>query len=188
MLMQTNTVTIKFAGKNTRYQVKKYCLDNAVAKDSKNDEEATEKKEVIDKKAADLNHATQLQQLNTYFLDGAANTCNLERSLLSKIAGYKGQDLKNKKIVLTDIPLITLAELTEKLVASRLRCCYCSAAVKLFYSQNRDAMQWTLDRLDNNLAHTNNNTVIACLGCNLQRRNRAADKFMFTKKLTITKM
>ena len=31
--------------------------------------------------------------------------------------------------------------------------------------------------------HTNNNTIISCLECNLQRRRKNSDKFLFTKRL-----
>ena len=170
--------TIKFTGTNTRYQVKKYCLENA--KDSF-------------PLSAYPDHIEQLKQLNIFYMDSSGK--DLERLFQAKLSGYKAQDMKNKKLAATNDAtndatnnntLITLTEITEKLVASRLRCCYCAKAIFLFYAQ-RDAFQWTLDRLDNNLGHTKENTVIACLGCNLQRRTRSADKFMFTKKLMITK-
>jgi hypothetical protein len=161
--------TIKFTGTNTRYQVKKYCLENA-----------NESLPVC----VYPDHAAQLKQLNIFYMDTSGK--DLERLFQAKLSGYKAQDMKNKKLANVNDNLITLTEITEKLVASRLRCCYCGKAIFLFYAQ-RDALQWTLDRLDNDLGHTKDNTVIACLGCNLQRRTRSADKFMFTKKLTITK-
>ena len=46
---------------------------------------------------------------------------------------------------------------------------------------------WTLDRIDNDLSHTNNNTCISCLKCNLQKRRRSHEKFKFTKQLKIEK-
>jgi len=52
----------------------------------------------------------------------------------------------------------------------------------------REPLQWSLDRLDNDNSHTKDNTVIACLDCNLKRRRRDADKFYFTKNLTIKKI
>ena len=51
----------------------------------------------------------------------------------------------------------------------------------------REPFQWTLDRIDNDDNHNKDNVVIACLDCNLKRRRRDADKFYFTKNLTIKK-
>jgi RNase P subunit RPR2 len=47
--------------------------------------------------------------------------------------------------------------------------------------------QWTLERMDNNKGHNNDNVVIACLDCNLKRRLQNKDAFLFTKQLTITR-
>ena len=76
----------------------------------------------------------------------------------------------------------------EKLVISKLKCHYCLQNTHILYTRNRDETQWTLDRIDNNLCHSNENTVIACLKCNLQRRCQDAKKFTFTKQLRIAKI
>ena len=47
--------------------------------------------------------------------------------------------------------------------------------------------QWTLDRIDNDLSNTDENVIVACLKCNLQRRRQNKDKFLFTKQLKIVK-
>jgi hypothetical protein len=75
-----------------------------------------------------------------------------------------------------------------KLVGSQLTCDYCSKPIFVLYKNVRDPMQWTLDRIDNALGHTRENTCIACLKCNLQRRLMNAEKFSFTKKLKIQKV
>ena len=51
----------------------------------------------------------------------------------------------------------------------------------------REPKQWTLDRIDNDKCHSKDNTVIACLKCNLDRRVTNIDKFKFTKQLNIMK-
>ena len=110
----------------------------------------------------------------------------LKGELLNKIQGYKYQDI-NKDIFNADT-LITLEDVLEKLISSKLSCCYCSKPVLVFYKNVREPMQWTLDRIDNDLSHTKENTCIACLKCNLQRRCMDAKKFTFTKKLKINKV
>lgn len=103
-----------------------------------------------------------------------------------KIQGYKGQDIK--KEIHEQTFLITLEDVLEKLLSSQLTCCYCSKPIYILYKNVREPLQWTLDRIDNDLGHTKANTCIACLKCNLQRRMIDADKFTFTKKLKIQKI
>jgi len=110
----------------------------------------------------------------------------IKSELTHKIQGYKGQDLK--KEVHDTLSLIHLDDVLEKLVGSQLTCCYCTKPVLVLYTNVRDPEQWTLDRIDNALGHTKENTCIACLKCNLQRRVMAVDKFTFTKKLKINKI
>ena len=109
----------------------------------------------------------------------------LTRELEKKISGYKGQDVK--KDLYNKDDLITFDEVVEKLVASKLKCYYCSCQILLLYKNVREPTQWTLDRKDNELGHTSNNTMIACLKCNLQRRVTTMGKFDFTKKLILKK-
>ena len=116
---------------------------------------------------------------------GNSSNISIENVIAKKIYGYKSQDIK-KEIYNKD-QLITLDETVEKLVASKLKCCYCSYKVLLIYKNVREPTQWTLDRKDNDLCHSCDNTVIACLKCNLQRRVTNVDKFEFTKKLKIQK-
>ena len=51
------------------------------------------------------------------------------------------------------------------------------------FEKIRENKQWTLDRLNNYDEHTNQNTIISCLKCNLQRRRKNSEKFKFTKQL-----
>jgi hypothetical protein len=103
-----------------------------------------------------------------------------------KIQGYKGQD-KKKNIHNVDT-LINIDNVLEKLVSSMLTCYYCKKQILVLYKNVREPLQWTLDRIDNSLSHTNENTCISCLKCNLQRRVMNIDKFTFTKNLKISKM
>ena len=57
----------------------------------------------------------------------------------------------------------------------------------ILYKRVREDYQWTLDRIDNNIGHTCDNTIIACLKCNLQRRRINKGAFLFTKQLKIIK-
>ena len=73
------------------------------------------------------------------------------------------------------------------LVKCKLRCFYCSNEIFLIYKEIKNKYQWTLDRINNDMGHNNDNVVISCLDCNLKRRNQNINKFLFTKKLNIIK-
>ena len=81
-----------------------------------------------------------------------------------------------------------LEDVLEKLVERKLTCFYCSKQLFVLYKNVREPLQWTLDRIDNDLNHSKENTCISCLKCNLQRRVTDSGKFIFTKKLKINKV
>jgi hypothetical protein len=107
------------------------------------------------------------------------------REIDKKIASYKAQDINKNKYEENNI---TQEQTIEKLVCSKLKCYYCSCNMFIFYNKVRDSEQWTLDRIDNDLPHQNNNVIVCCLRCNLQRRRQNKDKFLFTKQLKIVKV
>ena len=101
--------------------------------------------------------------------------------LKAKINSYKQQDIKKDYHEYAN--LITLDNVIEKLVSCKLKCYYCNKNMKLFFEKVRDEEQWTLDRINNYDEHSNENTIVCCLKCNLQRRRKNSDKFLFTKQL-----
>jgi hypothetical protein len=111
---------------------------------------------------------------------------NAKTEIERKINGYKQQDIK--KGIYDENKLISLQETLEKLIESNLYCNYCRKDVKVLYKIVREPSQWTLDRINNDLCHSNSNTLISCLSCNLKRRLMDKDKFEFTKQLNITKL
>lgn len=111
---------------------------------------------------------------------------HLIQELSKKRNGYKNQDKVKRRIIID--PIITILEIIELLIQSSLKCYYCNQLIYIFYQYLREPKQWTLDRIDNNLRHTNNNCVISCLACNLQRRRVDAEKFTFTKQFVLIKL
>ena len=108
-----------------------------------------------------------------------------KREIEKKINGYKQQDVK--KNIFDINRLISLNETILKLKNCGLKCHYCCDPVKVLYRIVREPKQWTLDRIDNDDCHSIENTVIACLECNLKRRVTDKDKFEFTKKMKLIK-
>ena len=131
----------------------------------------------------DINKQTFL--INQIYLDiEIENKNEIMREIENKINSYKHQDID--KNILSD-NLINIHETIEKLVCSKMKCFYCKKQIFLIYKFARDNLQWTLDRIDNNIGHSNQNTVICCLKCNLERRRKSSDAFKFTKQLKICK-
>ena len=75
----------------------------------------------------------------------------------------------------------------QKLIECELKCYYCKSEMKVLYDISRQMTQWSVDRIDNDKGHNNDNFYIACLDCNLKRRRRSDDKFLFTKQMKLVK-
>jgi hypothetical protein len=110
----------------------------------------------------------------------------LLREIERKVYGYKQQDLE--KNIFDSVRFLSLHYLIEQMIQCSMKCFYCNCEMYLLYEIVRESKQWSVDRLDNEQGHNENNYVLACLECNLKRRRRTADKFLFTKQLQIVKM
>lgn len=102
-----------------------------------------------------------------------------------KIYGYKQQDIIKK--LLNEEKFINQESIINKMVECELKCYYCQCEMNVLYDISREMKQWTVDRINNDLGHNKDNFYLACLECNLKRRRRSDEKFLFTKQLKITK-
>jgi len=125
----------------------------------------------------------EMMHLNMLYL-GTPNPV-IDKELKKKLSSYKQQDRVKQKHDADKF--ISMTSLVQKLVESQLKCHYCQDMVHITGDKKREKKQWTLDRIDNNLGHYEDNVVIACLDCNLKRRCIDKDKFMFTKRLKVEK-
>jgi hypothetical protein len=137
---------------------------------------------------------------NSYNIKLSENDLNymndvVKKNIKKKYSAYKQQDNKNmlklsnnkKMYDLYKCNIISYNEIINKLIKSKLICGYCCNMVNIIYETSRDNTQWTLERTDNTIGHSCTNTIIACLGCNLKRRNSNIENFIFTKTLIINK-
>lgn len=132
------------------------------------------------------NYELEIQYIQKLYLDISFNERPLIiRELRSKQSSYKRQDMEKK--IYNKETFITIEDIIEKLLVCYLRCLYCEKKIKILYENVRDPLQWTLDRKNNNEDHSNKNTIISCLQCNLQRRKKCMEAFQFTKQLKIVK-
>lgn len=123
---------------------------------------------------------------NLYFSQPFDAEQLVRRELTNKLASYKQQDVKKEKY--DGEKFITMEQLLEKLITSKMKCKYCMKQVYILYEKQREKVQWTLDRVNNDEGHNDDNVIVACLDCNLRRRRLDSDKFLFTKQMNLVKI
>lgn len=106
----------------------------------------------------------------------------VQKELRKKIASYKSQD--HQKNIFSDKLFIDFDFLIDLLQKSHLKCYYCKNSTLLIYDNVREPKQWTIERINNDFGHNRDNSVIACLDCNLKRRTVYHLKYLQTKQLT----
>ena len=179
--------TIHFAGQGNRYAIKKLVAEyvNAGEDNDNTNLKATAKAKLnlnLNLNLAELSLDEESQIQLEYLLN---KNNSYKPDILSKLAGYKAQDVRNNFNLES---IITFDETVMKLLACQLTCHYCRTRVLISYHIIRHPLQWTLDRLDNEIGHEVANVVVACLQCNLQRKTMCSAKFLFTKQLNLTKL
>jgi hypothetical protein len=110
---------------------------------------------------------------------------DIRREVTAKVAAYAAQDVRAHR---PRPEALNFEAAIEKLIVSSGRCLYCRKRVRVLYSEVRDPIQWTLDRVDNSMPHDPDNVVVACLGCNLARRRTIQAKFLMAKRLKLEKV
>lgn len=172
---------INIIGQTNRYQIKKLTQDKK-----------TNKKRVeIEKLNLSEEYFTFEKQIE--LINDINNNLNkkedknaskiLIKQIEKKICSYKQQDIDKK--VLNNEKIINLKCIIDKLIETEIKCYYCKSKMYILYENVREPNQWTVDRINNDLGHNIDNYVLSCLDCNLKRRCRSADKFLFTKQLNI---
>ena len=176
----TEKKTIIITGQSNKYQIKKLLKEK---KDVK-------KRIEIEKLNLSKDYFTFEKQIkiinNNLNSEEDKNALKiLINQIEKKITGYKQQDIDKKK--LNNEKIINLKCIIDKLIETEIKCYYCKSEMYILYENVRDLKQWSVDRINNDLGHNIDNFVLACLDCNLKRRCKSADKFLFTKQLNIIK-
>jgi len=99
----------------------------------------------------------------------------------AKIASYRSQDME--KSLFDETLFVNATGVVELLLASEMKCHFCSDVMQLLYEYVREPKQWSLDRIDNSFGHNRDNIYAACLSCNLRRKTIHHDRFYFTKQV-----
>jgi hypothetical protein len=182
-----NEKKITICGTNNRYMIKKLTTDNSIKK---------ENKKRIDSFGWNFSDDyfqsyKQIELLKDIVLNNFITTENeavskiVFQQISTKISGYKQQDILKKHYDCKKF--IDFNNIIVKLIECDLKCRYCKEYMTILYDVSREMKQWTVDRVDNDMGHNNDNYHLACLDCNLKRRRQTDKKFLFTKQLSIIK-
>lgn len=183
-------------GKKLRIMLKKECIENdehCIESDSK---KVTTKSEELKRTSCEkwnlpdrcFTYAYQFCEISKLYLNvedgGVEHRCLILKELTSKISGYKRQDIE-KKIFQKDL-FVSLENVIDKLLCSKLKCFYCKRCCELLYKNMYSKQQWTLDRIDNDIGHNVDNVVVSCLECNLKKGTMDSDRFKYGKQIGLT--
>jgi hypothetical protein len=179
---------INITGQANRYQIKKLTQEKNIDK-----KRVETKKWELEIEYFQYNKQLQLLNdisnnfLNVYHDEDKDTNASkiLINQIEKKITSYKQQDIDKK--LLNNEKKINLTCIIDKLNETEIKCYYCKCEMLILYENVRDSKQWTVDRINNDIGHNIDNFVLACLDCNLKRRRKSADKFLFTKQLNIIK-
>jgi hypothetical protein len=185
--MEDNSKIINIAGTHNKRQIKNLTNEPGATKIAK--------KRVQSEKWSFSNenfeYLNQLKMVNNIFNNGFHHNNDDDVSKIAiqeinkKISGYKQQDRIKKRY--DDQKFLTLESVIYKMVECELKCRYCLGEMDVIYDISRESRQWSVDRINNDLGHNITNFHLACLDCNLKRRRRTDEKFLFTKQLNIIK-
>jgi hypothetical protein len=176
----TEKKTIIITGQSNKYQIKKLLKEEKNVKKRIEIQKLNLSKDyfTFDKQTKIINNILNNEEDKNAFKI-------LINQIEKKITGYRQQDIDKKN--LNNEKIINLKCIIDKLIETEIKCYYCKCEMYILYENVRDLKQWSVDRINNDLGHNVDNFVLACLDCNLKRRRKSADKFLFTKQLNITK-
>ena len=182
--------TIMFNAINKRFNSDKLFNSEVIENHKKNKDKKRVAAENWTFTTNDYAHENQLNNIKLILENGYKFTDQTTKIVLQqinkKIYGYKQQDIVKK--LLNNDKLITLESVINKMIECELKCYYCTCEMNVLYDISREMKQWSVDRIDNNLGHNIDNYYLACLECNLKRRRRSDDKFLFTKQMKLVKV
>ena len=175
--MDDNRKLVSVVGTHHRYMIKK-------ANNHK-------KKDTIRSRYQDFEETIDVSFIKT-LIENNENDISLNnhqdyiiKEIKYKINSYLSQDKKHNRYDYTTF--ISLHEVLQKLISCELKCYYCKNHLMINYKVSREKKQWTLERKNNNIQHNNDNCLVACLECNLKRRNSNYDAFYMSKNMKIIK-
>ena len=173
--------TINIVGTNNKYMMKK------LIREKKTEPKKREVSKSWTFSEDYFNYNEQIKIINDISCNNLENNVTkiVIQEINKKISSYKQQDI-NKKM-LDNEQFIDFNCVISKMIDCELKCRYCKCEMSILYDITREMKQWSVDRVDNDRGHNKDNFHLACLDCNLKRRRKTDEKFLFTKQLNIIK-
>jgi hypothetical protein len=182
--MEDVSKKINIIGNANRYQIKKL-TNNSYDKEGKKRVES-EKWTFSEEHYKYENQIIMIKDISNNSLNSTNNVSKIAiQEINKKMYGYKQQDIIKKRYVVDKF--LTFESVINKMIECELKCRYCTKEMNVLYDISREMSQWSVDRIDNEQGHNIDNFHLACLDCNLKRRRRTDEKFLFTKQLNIIK-
>lgn len=178
--MQEETKKINIIGTNNRYKIKQ--LNQPIENKIKKRVES-EKWTFSEEHYKYENQIIMINDISNNIINEISKIAI--QQINKKIYGYKQQD--NIKKHFNENKFLTFESVINKMIECELKCRYCKKEMDVLYDISREKNQWSVDRIDNDKGHNIDNFHLACLDCNLKRRRRTDEKFLFTKQLNIVK-
>ena len=183
--MDENPKKIIISGTNNRYKMKQLINTHKLEKETKKRVQS----ERWNFSEEHIEYANQIKMVNEILNHNFINYDYVSKIAIQeinkKIYSYKQQDNLKKRY--DEKKFLTYESVIHKMVECELKCRYCHNEMNVLYDVSREMRQWSVDRVDNDLGHNVDNYHLACLECNLKRRRRTDEKFLFTKQLNIVK-
>ena len=104
---------------------------------------------------------------NVYVFKGQPNVSINNSDIDRKIIGYMRQDALAKRAIDDSL----YVDNSWVLIQSKKQCHRCSRCFEVMNLDNKnDDNDWTIDRIDNNIAHEKDNCTLMCLKCNISKK------------------
>ena len=173
--------TINIVGTNNKYMMKK------LIREKKTEPKKREVSKSWTFSEDYFNYNEQIKIINDISCNNLENNVTkiVIQEINKKISSYKQQDILKK--MLDNEKFIDFNCVIYKMIECELKCRYCKCEMSILYDITREMKQWSVDRVDNDKGHNKDNFHLACLDCNLKRRRKTDEKFLFTKQLNIIK-
>ena len=183
--MDENPKKINISGTNNRYKMKQLINSHKLEKETKKRVQS----EKWDFSEEYFEYSNQIKIVNEILNNNFAHFNDVSKIAIQeinrKISSYKQQDTLKK--LFDQAKFLKFESVIHKMIECELKCRYCQNEMNVLYDVSREMRQWSVDRLDNDIGHNIDNYHLACLECNLKRRRRTDEKFLFTKQLNIVK-
>jgi len=183
--MDENPKKINISGTNNRYKMKQLINSHKLEKETKKRVQS----EKWDFSEEYFEYSNQIKMVNELLNNNFAHFNDVSKIAIQeinrKISSYKQQDTLKKRF--DETKFLTFESVIHKMIECELKCRYCQKEMNVLYDVSREMRQWSVDRVDNDHGHNIDNYHLACLDCNLKRRRRTDEKFLFTKQLNIVK-